>query len=73
MDGMDVDVTARQQRGIVEHAWKPGQSGNPAGRPVGSRNRLSEKFIADLAEHWQANGEAALNATLEKDRQLTCG
>lgn len=67
MDGTDVDVTARQQRGIVEHAWKPGQSGNPAGRPVGSRNKLSEKFFADLAEHWQANGEAAMDATLEKD------
>ena len=67
MDGTDVDVTARQQRGLREHAWKPGQSGNPTGRPTGSRNRLSEIFLADLAEHWQANGVAAMDATLGKD------
>ena len=26
----------------------PGISGNPAGRPVGSRNRLTEDFLATL-------------------------
>jgi len=25
--------------------WQPGQSGNPKGRPIGSRNKLNEKFI----------------------------
>ena len=29
------------------NAWKPGQSGNPAGRPKGSKNKLS---AADIAE-----------------------
>ena len=47
--------------------WKPGQSGNPAGRPKGARNKLGEAFIKDLAEHWKTNGPEALAKTLEKD------
>ena len=41
--------------------WQPGQSGNPAGRPPGSRNKLGEKFVADLNEHWQRNGTEVLD------------
>jgi len=40
--------------------WKPGQSGNPKGRPKGSRNKLSEDFFRDLCEAWQAFGKPAL-------------
>jgi Family of unknown function (DUF5681) len=44
--------------------FKPGQSGNPRGRPRGSRNRLSEKFLAELAEHFEMNGKAMLDSAL---------
>lgn len=40
--------------------FKPGQSGNPAGRPVGARVKLAEDFIADLAAEWSARGTVAL-------------
>lgn len=40
--------------------WKPGQSGNPLGRPKGSRNKLAEDFIKDLHEAWQAKGKDAI-------------
>ena len=40
--------------------FKPGQSGNPKGRPQGSRNKLSEKFFRDLCDAWQAFGKPAL-------------
>jgi hypothetical protein len=33
-----------------------GQSGNPAGRPRGSRHKLSEAFIAGLCADWIAHG-----------------
>jgi hypothetical protein len=44
------------------HWFKPGQSGNPAGRQRGSRNRLADNFVADLAAAWNEHGEAALKA-----------
>lgn len=36
--------------------FKPGQSGNPAGRPKGSRSKLSEAFLRALADDFEANG-----------------
>jgi len=37
-----------------------GQSGNPAGRPKGSRNKLGEDFVGDLLDEWHRRGWAAL-------------
>jgi hypothetical protein len=36
--------------------WKPGESGNPLGRPLGSRNKLSEAVIQDIAADWAIGG-----------------
>ena len=70
MDGADVmgaETTAEQQHRLAKYEFKPGESGNPAGRPVGSRNKLSDKFCADLLEHWQEHGVEAMDAALKKD------
>src|SRR5262249_17777373 len=40
--------------------WKPGQSGNLAGRPLGTRNRFSENFVSDVAAVWQDRGRGIL-------------
>lgn len=37
--------------------WKPGESGNPAGRPKGTRSKFGEDFIRDFANHWSAMGK----------------
>jgi hypothetical protein len=40
--------------------WKPGQSGNPGGKPYGARNRLQGDFLNALAEHFAEHGKEAI-------------
>jgi Family of unknown function (DUF5681) len=40
--------------------WQPGQSGNLAGRPIGTRNKFSETFVADIAATWERHGASIL-------------
>jgi hypothetical protein len=47
--------------------FKPGQSGNPGGRAVGARNRLTGAFLNDLADHYAEKGKAAIERLCEKD------
>jgi hypothetical protein len=37
-------------------SWKKGESGNPAGRKPGSRNRLSEAFLNSLEADFEQHG-----------------
>src|SRR5580704_3676405 len=46
--------------------WRPGQSGNPNGRPLGSRSTFSAGFTRDLAEVWAEKGKASMLYTAEK-------
>lgn len=51
------DKTAPKQ----SHRFKPGQSGNPAGRPAGSRNRATIALEAII----EGQGEAVVNALVK--------
>ena len=53
-------VSAAQEqnrRKTLPQLFKPGQSGNPAGRRPGSRNKLTENLLSDLAEFYQQEGK----------------
>lgn len=50
-----------------ETQFKPGQSGNPAGKPVAARNRLQGAFVNALADDFEANGKEAIVLAREKD------
>jgi Family of unknown function (DUF5681) len=40
--------------------FKPGQSGNPKGRPRGSRNKLAEAALRELCADFEGHGMAAI-------------
>jgi hypothetical protein len=51
------ELTAvRDERG----RWLPGHTPPGAGRPISSRQKISEKLLADLAAVWERHGESVL-------------
>jgi hypothetical protein len=52
------DNTGRKQ--ARDRLFRPGQSGNWAGRPKGSRNKLSEIFLKALADDFEAHGKGVV-------------
>jgi hypothetical protein len=66
-------MTETQLRNL--QPWKPGQSGNPNGRPPGSRNAFSNALMADFADVWREHGrETVLHCALKSKEMFfaTC-
>jgi hypothetical protein len=51
-------------------AWQRGQSGNPNGRPIGSRNKLNEKFILALHDDFAEHGAAVVVKVREERPEI---
>ncbi|SRR5579883_258761 len=52
---------------LKQYAWKPGQSGNPAGRPKGARQKLAEAFLDGMLSAYEKGGAAAIEAVMKKE------
>ncbi len=50
----------------IETLFKPGQSGNPAGRPKGAKSKLQEDFLRDVRDAWEERGPAAIQGMIEQ-------
>ena len=46
--------------------FKPGQSGNPAGRPRGAKAKLTEEFLKALLEDFARNGKEAIRKARDR-------
>jgi len=59
-----------QYRGL--RPLKKGDVLNPKGRPKGSKNKLSEKFLKALSDDFQDNGKKAIETMREKYPDRYC-
>ena len=50
--------------------FKPGQSGNPKGRPNGARNRLGTQFLKALEADFNQFGSQAIALVIEKKPEV---
>lgn len=61
---MSTEITTQKQRG---RPFLPGQSGNPAGRPKGAKNKLTDLFLSAVADDFAEHGAVALARVREED------
>jgi Family of unknown function (DUF5681) len=62
------DGTEKKLRNL--RPFKPGQSGNPKGRPKGARNRLGTQFLEALESDFNQHGPQAIALVREKKPEI---
>jgi hypothetical protein len=64
------EVVSTSQTGRERGRFVSGNNGG--GRPIGSRNKLGEAFLADLRETWEAHAKQALEKCATEDPVALC-
>jgi Family of unknown function (DUF5681) len=64
------DTGTQQAPGPKATQFKPGQSGNPKGRPKGARNRLGTQFLEALEADFNKHGAQAIALVREKKPEV---
>lgn len=64
---MAASTAATPKRRGPGKPFQKGQSGNPKGRPIGSRQKLSEGFINALSEDFERHGKDTIQR-MRKDK-----
>jgi len=62
------DKTEKKLRNLVP--FKPGQSGNPKGRPKGARNRIGTQFLEALEADFNKFGSQVIAQVREKKPEV---
>ena len=50
--------------------FKPGQSGNPAGRPKGAKDKLSQAVYDEMLKDWAKHGLEVIQKVRDKKPEL---
>jgi len=56
----------RDENGRWVAGSKSDRCGNPHGRPLGARTKLSDAFIKDVLDAWQQRGKAAIKTFIDE-------
>ena len=64
-NGEKLPVPAAPER-TPEGRFPKGISGNPAGRPLSARTKFSKELVEAFADHFSANGAAAIQRCFEE-------
>jgi Family of unknown function (DUF5681) len=58
--GADVRTYLEHEHKSHHGKWLPGTSGNPTGRPQGSRQKIANALLEDIADVWSRHGKTVL-------------
>ena len=67
-DGRTISMPpSKRGSNLAPYQFKPGQSGNPSGKPLGARNTLTGNFLRTLAEDFEKHGHKVISRARNKD------